>query len=103
MNPLLCIEFANCPGDRYNKQAGNSSLLVCRIVLFLQQYSVNADAAVLRIAIDAFHAVVADFSGIKIAAVTFTASDTFTVIKNTLTMKCHRTGTPPFVQIIHRF
>ena len=51
--------------------------------------AIDADPPVFRISVDAFHAVVTDFIGIKITAVTFPAADAFTVIQNTLTMYCH--------------
>ena len=55
----------------------------------VQNNAVDVDSTVFRISFDAFHAVVTDFFGIEIAAVTFAAADAFTVIQNTLTMYCH--------------
>ena len=60
-----------------------------RIVFTVQNNAVNGDAAIFSVSVHAFHAVVTDLPGIKVAAVAFTAADTFPVIKNALTMNCH--------------
>ena len=62
-----------------------------KIILFfvIKINSVNADSAIFSITIDAFHTIVADFFGIEITPVAFTAADAFTVIKNALSMFGH--------------
>ena len=64
-----------------------------------QHNPVNADAAVFRVSVDAFHTVVTDLFRIEIAAVAFTAADTLPVIQYTLLMYGHRSGTPPFCSL----
>jgi hypothetical protein len=71
------------------------------ILLMLQYNTVNTDSAVFRVSVDTLHTVVTDFFRIEIAAVAFPAADTLPVIQYTLFMYGHRSGTPPFLPIIH--
>lgn len=82
-----------------NSGSGKRSVPVLIPVLF-QQDSVNADAPVIRIPFYAFHTIIADFFRVQITAVTFSASDTFPVIQDALTVNCHDAETPPFFCII---
>ena len=82
-------------GANYNTDtASPERLSVFRRGFVVEINAVNADAAVICVAFDAFHAVVADLFRIQIAAVAFTAADAFPVIQNALSMFGH-SGTPP--------
>jgi hypothetical protein len=58
-------------------------------LIFLQLDPIDGNRTVFRVPLDAFHAVIADLFRVQIAAVTFTASDTFPVIEYAHFMQCH--------------
>jgi len=64
-------------------------------ILRLEFDAFDLDAAVLCIAIHAFHAVITDFFRIEIASVTFTTSDAFPIVQDTHFMQGHLFFTPP--------
>ena len=64
--------------------------LLCFVSIFpVKANAVNTDSPVFGVSVNAFHAIVADFFGIEITTVAFSAADAFTIIKNALSMFGH--------------
>ena len=78
--------------------------LLCFVSIFpVKANAVNTDSPVFGVSVNAFHAIVADFFGIEITAVAFSAADAFTIIKNALSMFGHFSGTPPSTGLYNSF
>jgi hypothetical protein len=77
------------PRKKALSHGGRAFPLFSFFLIFLQLDPIDGNRAVFRVPLDAFHAVIADLFRVQIAAVTFTASDTFPVIEYAHFMQCH--------------
>ena len=81
MKPHSGLDLQNSNRLYIIGEAEEDGALFCGSFVFPVKYdAVNTDAPVFCISVDTFHTVVTDLFRIKIAAVTFTAADTFPVI-----------------------